>query len=354
MKIRALTCILFTLASLLPQVWADYTIGIEQIQPLSPEPGDTVVFKITMANEVRWSRVLKAEVISPDGRIWNIKDINYRAGDGIIHSEYIAWRVPKDALEGNYTLEVVNPESIFQQAVFRIFRYPKLSYSMNILTNLGTAPAREIELRASNYYHFLGELAPRESVYIAPDWPEQADQLLVTYRYDKIYNESYPIIAALKPHVSTSLANNTFHVNITTEQALKNLRLKVLPELPVRIKSVNETMERRYKPVSFLLLGQDTLYLGDTSNTNAHFEIMPLGEYVSIPLLVQWHGGEEFLIYSGKTSILPPEAPKLNVSALKIPEKNESRPPLLITAFLIIIACIGGWLLWKRRQGKEQ
>jgi hypothetical protein len=354
MNIRALACILFTLASLLPQVWTDYTIGIEQIQPLSPEPGDTVVFKITMANEVRWSRVLKAKVISPDGRIWNIKDSNYRAGEGIIHSEYIAWRVPEDALVGNYTLEVVTPESVFQAATFRVFRYPKLSYSDNVLTNLGTAPARDVELWASSYYRYLGELLPRESVYIAPDWPEQADQLLVTYRYDKSYNESYPITAALQPRISTSLANNTFHVNVTSEQALKNLRLKVLPELPVRIKSVNDTMEQRYKPVSFLLLGQDTLYLGDTQEARAHFEIMPLGEYVSIPLLVQWHGGEELLTYSGKTNVSPPESPRLNVSALGIPEKNESRPPLLIIVSLIIIACIGGWLLWKRRQEKEQ
>lgn len=354
MRLRALACVLLALTSLLPPALAEYTIGIEQVQPLRPEPGDTVVFKVTMANELRWSRVLKAKVVSPEGRVWNIKDINYRAGEGIIHSEYIAWWVPEDAPEGNYTLEVVTPESVFQAAVFRVFRYPKLSYSDNILTNLGTAPARDVELWASNYYRYLGELLPRESLYVAPEWPEQADQLLVTYRYDERYNETFPIIAALRPRISTSLVNNTFHVNISSPQLLMNLRLKVLRDLPVRVKSFNDTLEQRYKPVSFLLLGQDTLYLGDILNISAHFEIMPHDEYVSIPLMVQWHRGEEILVYSGKANVPPPEAPQINVSALKIPEKEEPIPNLLIITSLVVSALIGGWWLWKKRQGKEQ
>ena len=340
----------FLLLLLLPTAAADYTIGIQQVQPLQPEPGDIAVFKVTVANEPRWSRVLNARVISPDGRVFELANIRYvdRPGSDIIHSEYVSWEVPRDALEGNYTLEVNTPEGVFISTTFRIFRFPKLAFSDNVLTNFGTAPAKEVEVRSINYYRFLGDLAVNQSIYL--DLPPDAAQIEVTYRYGRRYNETFPITALpQKLRITTDFKDNVFYVNVSSEKLIENLELKILSEIPRRIKSVNDTHELRYYPLSFLVLGQDYLYIGDAQEASARFAIYSQEDFIQIPLLASWRGGEQLVTWSGLVNLSSPEPPMLNVSSYT-PEQKQRKIPLLPLSLILIAATgVSGWWMWKRK-----
>lgn len=342
---------LLLLVSILQAAAADYTIGIQQVQPLQPEPGDTVVFKVTVANEPRWSRVLNARVISPEGRIFELANIRYvdRAGSDIIHSEYVSWEVPGNAIEGNYTLEVNTPENVFVSTTFRVFRFPKLAFSGNVLTNFGTAPAKEVEVRATNYYRFLGDLALNQSLYL--DLPPDITQIEVTYRYGKRHNETFPVTALpQKLRITTDFKDNIFHVNMSSEKLIENLELRILSEIPRRIKSVNDTHELRYYPISFIVSGQDYLYIGDAQEASARFAIYPQEAFIQIPLLASWRGGEQLVTWSGLVNVST-SAPVLNVSNFAPAPARQQPLAHVLPALLILIAaiCAVGWWMWKKK-----
>ncbi len=294
---------------LIPSISADYTIGIYQVQPLQPEPGDTVVFKVTVANEPRWSRVLSARVISPDGRVFELASIRYvdRAGSDIVHSEHVSWKVPKDALEGNYTLEVSTPENVFLKTTFWVFRFPKIIYSEGLIKNVGYSTAREVEVRASpcdkcssTFYKYLGELEAGQSKQVELR-KGNSTKLEVSYRYDKIYSSSFPITkerAALSIH--TAYENGTFSVF-----ADSNSEIEILREIPVKVKQTQTDFEIRFLPVKFKVLRQNVL-----SGRAATFQILPEADFIEIPVRVRTEEEEKLVIWSGQVPQKAAETPE--------------------------------------------
>lgn len=119
---------------------AVYRVAVEQLQPETPYPGDTVVFKVTLLNEASWSSVLYAEVVSPDGIIYSVDTIRTRAGNYLPNTEYVSFTIPENALPGNYTLSLRSHDYIYNEARFYVFEkqkaglYVETSFRNNTLT----------------------------------------------------------------------------------------------------------------------------------------------------------------------------------------------------------------------------
>jgi hypothetical protein len=117
---------------------AIYRIGVEQLQPVKPFPGDTVVFKLTLVNEASWSDVIYVEVISPDGIVYPAGTIRYRAGDYIPSTAYVSFEVPEDALAGNYTLSLRSSDHIYNEARFYVFEREVSGFYIDTVFSNGT------------------------------------------------------------------------------------------------------------------------------------------------------------------------------------------------------------------------
>ena len=118
----AVTLVLLFLVAVLPSPGhAAYRIGVEQLQPETPVPGDTVVFKVTLVNEASWSDVIHVEVVSSDGVVYPLSTIRYRAGDYIPSTAYVSFDIPEDALAGNYTLSIRSDDRVYNEAKFYVF-----------------------------------------------------------------------------------------------------------------------------------------------------------------------------------------------------------------------------------------
>lgn len=337
---------LVALITTLPQPGqGEYTMGAQLIQPLKPEPGDVVVFKVTLANEPRWSRVLKARVVSPDGVVYELAGIRYvdRPGSTIIHEEYLTWQVPEDAPRGNYTLEVNTPENVFLSTTFRVFRHPKLIYEDGVVKNVGTAPARATEARAkaceecpSGFYQYLGNIEAGEELRLRPP-RGNFTVLQLSYRYDRVYSESFPIDRERHELiVSTRYENGSFTVTVGGDLSAE---IEVLREIPVRVRESRSGHETRFIPVKFRLQGQSYAY-----GEKAVFHIIPDDDYIEIPVRIRARNMEKLVIWSGRVGRKKAEQPMVQ------PEKEAPEYRLIALGALVVLALAGSSYAWLRRR----
>ena len=108
-----------------------YYIAVKQLQPEKPYPGDTVVFKVTLVNEASWKDMIIAEAVSPDGIVYRLDAIRYRAGNYLPSTAYISFDIPEDALTGNYTLSFRSHDYIYNEAKFYVFEKEVTGFFIN-------------------------------------------------------------------------------------------------------------------------------------------------------------------------------------------------------------------------------
>lgn len=108
-----------------------YYIAVKQLQPEKPYPGDTVVFKVTLVNEASWKDALNVEAVSPDGIVYPLGTIRYRAGNYLPSTAYVSFDIPEDAISGNYTLSLRSHDYIYNEANFYVFEKEVTGFFIN-------------------------------------------------------------------------------------------------------------------------------------------------------------------------------------------------------------------------------
>ncbi|MEW6499153.1 MAG: hypothetical protein AB1589_42715, partial [Cyanobacteriota bacterium] len=183
---------------------------------------------------------------------------------------------------------------------FRVFRFPKLIYEEGLIKNVGYSTAREVEVRASPcdkcssaFYQYIGDFEPGQSKRI--ELPKgNFTKLEVSYRYDKIYNESFPVAKERVRDLSirTSYTNGTFLVFVDSNASAE---IEILREIPIKVKQTQIDFETRFLPVRFKVLGQNVL-----NGRAAIFQIQPEADFIEIPVRVRTDSAEKLVIWSGR------------------------------------------------------